>query len=109
MLFSAELIEGERALRIGLIDELHPLEHATRRLKDLCDLLCERSLLTQQGSKQMIDTIASAGEVGDAVTEHWRAATAASDDPAEGIAAFNERRPPTFTWRPDLATRTRSG
>ena len=103
LLFSAELIDGERALRIGLVDELLPPDLAVGRLSELCDLLCERSLLTQQGSKQMIDAIVSTGEVGAEVTEHWRATTAAGGDPGEGIAAFNERRPPTFTWLPDPA------
>jgi len=80
LLYSAELITAERALRIGLIDELHEPDEAVERLHAFVTLLAEeRSPLTQQASKAKV---------------------AAADDPQEGVAAFLERRPPHFTWTP---------
>lgn len=102
LLYSAELIDAERALRVGLIDELHEPDAATRRLAELTDLLVgARSLLTQMASKEMVDEIIRNGAVADETAQRWADAVAHSPDFAEGVAAFAERRDPTFTWRPE--------
>jgi enoyl-CoA hydratase/carnithine racemase len=101
LLYSAELISAERALRIGLIDELHEPDEAATRLQEFVTLLAEeRSPLTQQASKAMIDSVVADGRVGDDCTARWAAELAVADDPKEGVAAFLERRPPHFTWTP---------
>jgi enoyl-CoA hydratase/carnithine racemase len=99
LLYSAELIPAERALRIGLIDELHEPDEAVTRLRAFVTLLAEeRSLLTQAASKEMIDAVVADGRVGDASAARWAAELADADDPKEGVAAFLQRRPPRFTW-----------
>ena len=56
LLFSAELIGWERALRIGLVDEVHEPAAADERIDAFATLLAtERSLLTQESSKAMVD------------------------------------------------------
>lgn len=102
LLFSAELIDADRALRIGLVDEVHDPEAAGERLDAFVrTLVDERSLLTQQASKEMIDAVAATGVVDAAIVDRWDSELAASADPAEGIDAFVERRPPDFTWTGD--------
>lgn len=98
LLYSAELIDAERALRIGLVDEVHEPAAAIERLDVLAGVLAERSLLTQCGSKEMIGSIVEHGHVTEDVDRRWRAELRSSTDRAEGIAAFLEHRPPQFTW-----------
>jgi enoyl-CoA hydratase/carnithine racemase len=98
LLYSAELIDAARALRIGLVDEVHEPAAAVERLTALAELLSERSLLTQCGSKEMVDSIVEHGRVTDEIDRFWRAQLAQSTDRAEGITAFLEHRQPRFTW-----------
>jgi len=100
LLFSAELIDAERALRIGLIDELHDPAAAPARLTEFSSLLAHRrSLLTQMSAKAMIDEAAHGG-VDPATESRWQMAAATGTDLQEGVAAFLERRDPAFTWTP---------
>lgn len=101
LLFTGEIVDAERALRIGLVDELlSSVPDAEARLGELVGTLLERSLLTQMGSKAMIEEIAATGDVPAEVDDHWFSVLEGSSDPAEGIAAFGERRSPRFTWTP---------
>lgn len=100
LLFSAELIDAERALRVGLVDEVHAPDALDRRLSEFAALLADqRSHLTQQASKAMVDAMASDGGIPERLVARWASEVAAADDPTEGVAAFLERRPPVFTWR----------
>lgn len=101
LLYTAELIDAERALRCGLVDELHPEGEAESRVVELANLMAgQRSLLTQMASKEMVDEVVSTGAVSVDTERRWARTVAASDDPAEGVAAFGEGRPPAFSWRP---------
>ena len=102
LLFSAELIDAERALRIGLIDELLETDDAQLRLDEFTSLLAnERSLLTQTISKEMVNEVAASGGVSAETIERWAPVLAANPDMSEGVAAFAERRTPNFVWTPE--------
>lgn len=100
LLYTGDIVDADRALRIGLIDELLPLESAEERLAELCATITSRSLLTQVGTKAMIEEILHAGSVSDDTMRAWQREVDASPDLAAGIAAFAEKRTPTFTWTP---------
>ncbi|MFJ8587370.1 enoyl-CoA hydratase/isomerase family protein [Streptomyces sp. NPDC093595] len=91
LLFSGELIDTDRALRTGLVDEVLPAGQLGKRVAEFTRILASRSQLTQAAAKEF-----AAGRTDrDA---HWADQARGSDDTAEGIAAFLERRAPRFTY-----------
>lgn len=105
LLYTAEIIDSERALRIGLIDEVHPPSGAPDRLNQLADLIAhQRSLMTQMATKEMVDAVVTNGHIDQAITDRWKNTAANSPDPAQGITAFIQRHDPTFTWTPPPPT-----
>ncbi|MER7758477.1 enoyl-CoA hydratase-related protein [Streptomyces sp. NPDC097619] len=91
LLFSAELIGSERALRTGLVDEVLPVGQLDKRVAEFTAVLASRSLLTQAAAKEFAD-----GREGREA--HWAEQARRGGDTAEGVAAFLERRAPVFTW-----------
>ncbi|AWW36673.1 enoyl-CoA hydratase [Streptomyces sp. AS58] len=91
LLFSGELIDSERALRTGLVDEVLPGAALDERVAEFTRILVSRSQLTQAAAKEF-----TAGRADrDA---YWSEQARTGDDTAEGVAAFLERRAPRFTW-----------
>ena len=64
----------------------------------MCATLAQRSLLTQAATKQMIAAVLSHGAVPADLADAWAREVAVAADPAEGVAAFAERRAPKFSW-----------
>ncbi|MER5478479.1 enoyl-CoA hydratase/isomerase family protein [Streptomyces sp. NPDC002734] len=91
LLFSGELVDGERALRTGLVDELLPAGRLAARVEEFARILVSRSRLTQAAAKEFADGRTDRDA-------HWAAAARASRDLEEGVAAFLERRVASFTW-----------
>lgn len=96
LLFSAELIDDERALRCGLVDEVLPPDGLDKRIREFTGVLRSRSQLTQAAAKEF--TAAAVPDGGRLA--HWAEQARLSGDTAEGVAAFLERRDPHFTWTP---------
>ncbi|MEU5400110.1 enoyl-CoA hydratase/isomerase family protein [Streptomyces sp. NPDC005963] len=91
LLFSAELIDAERALGTGLVDEVLPTGTLGERVTAFTRILAARSQLTQAAAKEF-----AAGRVDrDA---YWAEQARSADEVTEGVAAFLERRPPRFAW-----------
>ncbi|MFG3497469.1 enoyl-CoA hydratase/isomerase family protein [Streptomyces sp. NPDC047928] len=91
LLFSGELIDTERALRTGFVDEVLPPGELAGRVAEFARVLVARSQLTQAAAKEF-----AAGRTDrDA---YWAEQAHGSGDTAEGVAAFLERRAPRFTY-----------
>jgi enoyl-CoA hydratase/carnithine racemase len=99
LMFTGELIDSERALRIGLIDELLTVAALDARVDELVAVLLERSSLTQVASKAMIDEVVREGKVKPKTTLHWETEMDKSGEVREGVAAFLGKRPVRWPWR----------
>ncbi|PJE99543.1 enoyl-CoA hydratase [Streptomyces carminius] len=98
LLFSGELIDAGRALRTGLVDEVHPAGELDARVRRFARLLASRSLLTQAAAKEFADGAADGAPAPERVA-YWERRARESGEAAEGVAAFLQRRDPVFTWR----------
>lgn len=99
LMFSGELIDSDRALRIGLIDELLTVAALDARVDELVAVLLERSSLTQVATKAMIDEVVREGKVKPKTTLHWETEMDKSGEVREGVAAFLAKRPVRWPWR----------
>ncbi|OPG08454.1 enoyl-CoA hydratase [Streptomyces sp. GKU 895] len=91
LLFSGELIDAERALRTGLVDEVLPEGELDKRVAEFTRVLVSCSQLTQAAAKEFANGVTGRDD-------HWVEQARGSGDTAEGVAAFLERRQPCFTW-----------
>ncbi|MFF0886004.1 enoyl-CoA hydratase/isomerase family protein [Streptomyces sp. NPDC003456] len=91
LLFSGELIDAERALRTGLVDEVLPEGELGKRAAEFTRVLVSRSQLTQAAAKEFADGRTDRDA-------YWAGQARGSGDAAEGVAAFLERRQPRFGW-----------
>lgn len=97
VLFSAEPVDAETALRIGLVDELveaAPLEAAKR----LALKIAENAPMSVAGAKTLLNALV-AGRPAQALSEQLSHRALESDDYKEGRRAFKEKRKPRFTGR----------
>ena len=95
LLFTSELIDAARALRIGLTDEVLPGDDLAARIDQLTATIVARSQLSVTAAKEIID-----GRADDARVGWWYEQVRASGEAREGVTAFHERRLPRFTWTP---------
>ncbi|MHC5262015.1 enoyl-CoA hydratase/isomerase family protein [Streptomyces sp. UC4497] len=91
LLFSGELIETERALRTGLVDEVLPGDALDKRVAEFTRTLAARSQLTQAAAKEFVTGRTDRDA-------HWAEQARVGGESAEGVAAFLERRAPRFEW-----------
>jgi enoyl-CoA hydratase len=94
MLLAAEVLTGEDAHRLGLVQRLCEVDDALA----WADEIAGKAPLTIRGHKLMLNALdlelPDAPEVTAAFSAAW-----ASEDFQEGLAAFHERRPATFEGR----------
>ncbi|MCQ4043920.1 enoyl-CoA hydratase/isomerase family protein [Streptantibioticus rubrisoli] len=103
LLFSAELIDDERALRTGLVDELLEADGLDARVAEFTGILAGRSQLTQAAAKEFTAMALGTAPADPGRLAHWAEQARDGAERAEGVTAFLERRAPRFTWTVEAA------
>lgn len=93
ILFTAEIIDADTALRIGLVNEL--TADPVARAMALATTMASRAQVSVRGAKTIIGKITE-GEHEDDEVRALYSESVHSADYAEGVAAFLDKRPPRF-------------
>lgn len=100
LLFTGELIDAAEALRIGLVDEVVPADQLMTRVNALAATIAQKSPVALRLIKEAVR--ASVRSPLDEGLRHERTLFGlafSSEDKAEGVKAFLEKRPPEFSGR----------
>ncbi|MET0233280.1 MAG: enoyl-CoA hydratase-related protein [Kibdelosporangium sp.] len=95
ILFTGEIVDAATALRIGLVNELHPAADLPARAKQLAETIVSRSQVSLNGAKTIVGKIADNEQEDDSVRALYDEAVHSAEY-AEGVQAFLEKRPPRF-------------
>jgi enoyl-CoA hydratase/carnithine racemase len=100
LVFTAAQIDADEAFRIGLAERLVPAAELESAVRELAAAIAAQPPLALEGAKRAID---AAGTVptrdGLRIEAERQAVCLRSDDMKEAIAAFVERRPPSYQRR----------
>jgi enoyl-CoA hydratase/carnithine racemase len=98
MALAGRLFSAEEGLALGIVDEVTPMGEGLTRARELAAEIATRGPVAVQIVKAMIN--AAEGEDRDAPIEGLAGAlTAWTEDLAEGVSAFQSKRPPNFVGR----------
>jgi enoyl-CoA hydratase/carnithine racemase len=100
LIFAARRIRADEAYRLGLVNHVVPSAELLPKATELATEFMKNSPFAVRQAKWAIDTGADAPFDEGLEREHEAYLRAiASEDRHEGIAAFNEKRPPRFSGR----------
>jgi enoyl-CoA hydratase/carnithine racemase len=100
LIFAARRIPATEALRLGLVNHVVPRSELLSKVTSLAEEIMRNSPFAVRQAKWAIDHGADQEFEDGLEREHEAYMRAiASEDRREGIAAFNEKRPPRFTGR----------
>ena len=100
VVLTGELIDAAAALASGLVTAVHPDGELAAAATDLAGRIAANAPLSLVAAKAALRAAEDLGlEAGSQVERDLWARLAATEDRAEGRAAFRERRPPRFTGR----------
>jgi len=98
LLFTAQTINAERALEIGLVDRLYSQEDLAKETIAFAVQISTVSQFSVREMKVNIQRILDGQTDDDEVTAEMFKKAQEGDDAREGVRAFLEKRPPSFRW-----------
>lgn len=100
LVMTGEMVPAERALALGLVDELHPPEELLARATAFAELLATKAPLALGLAKLVLNKCLDVDvETGRNFERLAQSVLKRSDDHDEGARAFLEKRKPQFTGR----------
>jgi enoyl-CoA hydratase len=93
LIFTGEPLTADQALAWGVANQLSPKAEVIPTARTLAVKIASRAPIAVQMAKQAID----AGDAYEAMEQVASAATAFTDDAAEGLASFVEKRDPHYS------------
>jgi enoyl-CoA hydratase len=98
MLLTGRILDAEEALRWGLVSHLVPTGAGLAKAHEVADVLAANGPLSVAASKaSAVETGWLAEDVARPIEQRYAALVTRSADAKEGMRAFVEKRPPTFT------------
>ena len=99
MILTGSPVEADAALRHGLVTHVHPPEELHERAIGLAGELASRPPLALAAARELVRRAAGDTAAGLAHERDAFGLIFASEDAAEGVAAFLDKRPPRFRGR----------
>jgi enoyl-CoA hydratase len=98
MIYTGRQVHAEEALRIGLVNAVHPLDQLMAAAREMASRIATNSPSAVRASKRLI-SLAFSGEPAAGLASEVTAFAAAfgAADRSEGMRAFLEKRPASFT------------
>ncbi|MGH3344326.1 MAG: enoyl-CoA hydratase-related protein [Carbonactinosporaceae bacterium] len=98
ILMAGQQVGAERARQLGLADEVAPVGDLQKLTYDFAELMCSRAQYSIRATKAIVGRILAGQTEDDDETRRLRNSSFDTEDYAEGVRAFLEKRPPRFTW-----------
>ncbi|WP_293781118.1 enoyl-CoA hydratase-related protein [uncultured Aeromicrobium sp.] len=98
ILYSGEHLHAADAERLGLVDEVHEVDDLQKRTYDFAQLIASRAQFSVRAAKEIVRLAQNGQFRDDEHTIELRNSSFDTEDYAEGVRAFMEKRPPRFTW-----------
>ncbi|RNL86073.1 enoyl-CoA hydratase/isomerase family protein [Halostreptopolyspora alba] len=96
ILFSGMHVDAERALRIGLVDSLHDPDELESATIEFAHTIASRAQYSVRATKEIVRRISAGQTEDDEATTDLRNSSFDTEDYAEGVRAFLEKRSPNF-------------
>lgn len=98
LILTGGMISADRAFQIGLVNKVVPAEALLEEAKAMAKTILSRGPLAVQFALEAVGQGLNVGEMeGECIENNLFGLLACSQDAAEGLAAFSEKRPATFT------------
>ena len=98
ILMSGHRVDARRAHQIGLADEVVSPDDLEKFTYEFAELLCTRAQFSLRATKQIVGRILAGQTEDDEESRELRNSSFDTEDYAEGVRAFLEKRRPQFTW-----------
>ncbi|MCP8938254.1 enoyl-CoA hydratase/isomerase family protein [Alsobacter sp. SYSU M60028] len=93
---TGDIVTAERALQLGIVDEVVETGGAMARAREIAARIAGRGPAATAIAKQLINAAEGEGDASATLEGLAGALASFTDDGAEGVASFREKRPPAY-------------